>query len=51
MRLMSKLDVGKVRWIIRQKRKGEMATREIAATMGVSEAWVKRLWARYRHAK
>ena len=51
MRLMSKLDVGKVRWIIRQKRKGKMTAREIAATMGVSEAWVKRLWARYRHAK
>ena len=51
MRLMGKLDVGKVRWTIRQKRRGKVTAREIAATMVVPGAWVKRLCARYRHAK
>ena len=51
VRLMRKLDEDKVRWIIREKRKGELTGRQIAETMGVSDIWVKKLWARYRHAK
>ena len=46
---MVKLDEQKVQWIVRQKAKGELTTAQIAESMGVSEAWVKKLWARYRH--
>ena len=51
MRLMGKPDGGKVRRIIRQKRKGETTARRIAAATGISGARVRKLWARYRHAK
>ena len=51
VRLMRKLDEDKVRWIIREKIKGEMTGRKIAERMEISEIWVKKLWARYRHTK
>ena len=51
VRLMRKLDEDQVRWIIREKRKGEKTTKEIASTMEVSEIWVKKLWARYGRTK
>ena len=44
-----KIDKSKVEWIISQKRKG-VAISSIAETMNVSARWVKKLWARYRHA-
>ena len=46
---MEKLNESKVGWIISQKRKG-VATSSIVETMNVSARWVKKLWARYRHA-
>ena len=46
---MKKLDESKVRWIITQKRKGA-TTNHVAQTMDVSTRWVKKLWARYKHA-
>ena len=48
MRLMSKMYLDKVKWTLREKRKGR-PVREIAADMGVSESWVKKLCARYKH--
>jgi putative transposase len=38
----------KVAWIIRQKQNGQLTNALIARSMGVSEVWVKKLWARYR---
>lgn len=43
---MSKLDVSKVQWIVRQRRNG-MPVTEVAETMGVSGRWVKKLAHRY----
>ena len=43
---MKKLDKSKVRWILRQKRAGKMTNRQIADAIGISEIWVKKLWAR-----
>ena len=51
VRRMRKLDEIQVRWIVREKAKGEMTNAEIARTMNVSTIWVKKLWARYRHAR
>ena len=48
VRVMAKLDESKVRYILRQRRKGVPAG-EIAKTMGVSARWVRRLYARYRN--
>ena len=42
-----KLDEGRVRWIVRQRRKGEMTDAQIAQTMKVSASWVRRLWRRF----
>ena len=46
VRKMSKLDVSKVQWIVRQRRNG-MPVTEVAETMGVSGRWVKKLAHRY----
>ena len=43
-----KLNEDRVRWIIRQKRRGEMTNAQIAESMKVSVPWVKKLWQRYR---
>ena len=51
IRTMTKLDESKVRWIIRQKAKGELTNAQIAETQGISVIWVKKLWARYGHLK
>ena len=45
---MRKLDESKVKWIILQKKAGKTTNRQIADTMGISEIWVKKLWARYK---
>ena len=45
---MRKLDESKVKWIILQKKAGKMTNRQIADAMGISEIWVKKLWARYK---
>ncbi len=50
VRVMHKLDESKVDWIVRRKREGKMTTAEIAAAIGVSSIWVKKLWARYKNA-
>ncbi len=42
-----KLNEGRVRWIVRQKREGEMTDARMAEAMKVSASWVKRLWGRY----
>jgi hypothetical protein len=43
-----KLDPVKVEWIVKQKEKGTLTTKEIAERMGISPLWVKALWRRYR---
>ncbi len=42
-----KLNEGRVRWVVRQKREGEMTDARMAEAMKVSASWVKRLWGRY----
>ena len=49
--IMGRLDESKTRWIIREKRKGDLTNRQIAESMKISVIWVKKLWARYRHAE
>ena len=44
-----KLDSKKVRWIVRQKQKGDLTNAQIAQSMNVSPRWVQKLWARHRH--
>jgi len=51
IRVMKKLDESKVQWIVREKRKGEMTSAQIAQAMKISTVWVKKLWARYRDAE
>ena len=48
IRVVRKLDESKVKWIILQKKAGKTTNRQIADTMGISEIWVKKLWARYK---
>ena len=50
VRVMRKLDELQVEWIVRQKRKGDMAAAKIAETMGVSRMWVQKLRAKHRHS-
>ena len=47
VRVIHKLDVAQVRWIIRQKRAGLANNVEIAESMGVSTRWIRKLWSRY----
>ncbi len=47
---MRKLDESKVKWIINQKKKGQMTNRQIADTMHVSIIWVQKLNARYKRS-
>ena len=44
-----KLDSKKVRWIVRQKQKGELTNAQTAQSMNISSRWVQKLWARHRH--
>ena len=46
VRVMKKLDESKVRWIIRERRKGT-SSEVIAETVGISVRWVQRLCRRY----
>ena len=48
---MGRLDESKTRWIIHEKRKGDLTNRQIAESMKISIIWVKKMWARYRHAE
>ncbi len=50
VRVMKKLDLSKVEWIIREKRKNTASNREIAAKMNVSVRWVQKLHKRYKDA-
>ena len=43
-----KLEESQIRWIVRQKRKGELTNAEIAESMGVSVRWVQKMWARHK---
>jgi putative transposase len=43
-----KLTEKKVKWIIREKKKGAITTRDIARLQGVSESRVRQLWCEYR---
>lgn len=49
--VVGKLDEEQVRWIIREKLKGELSNGTIAETQGVSVRWVQKLWARYKRRK
>ena len=50
IRRMSKLDESKVRYIVREKRKGTKNA-VIAEEMGVTTRWVQKLWARYKNVE
>ena len=50
IRRMSKLDESKVRYIVREKRKGTKNA-IIAEQMGISKRWVQKLWARYKYTE
>ncbi len=50
IRVMAKLDESKVRWIVRECKKGTRRA-EIAEQMEITESWVKQLYSRYRHCK
>ena len=43
------LDTRQVRWILQEKRKGELTNAQIAESMKVSARWVKKLWSRYKY--
>ena len=43
-----KLDETKVRWIVREKSKGELSNAQIAQSMEVSIRWIQKLWARHK---
>ena len=49
--IMGRLDESKTRWIIREKRKGDLTNRQIAESMKISIIWVKKLWVRYRYTR
>ena len=51
VRVLSKLDVSQVRWIVREKAKGEMTNGAIAEAMHVSVRTVQYLWARFRYTR
>ena len=48
---MGRLDESKTRWIIHEKRKGDLTNRQIAEPMKISIIWVKKLWVRYRYTE
>ena len=47
---MKKLDESKVRYIVREKKKGT-TNAVIAEQMGISKRWVQKLWARYKYTE
>ena len=51
VRVVSKLDVSQVQWIVREKAKGSMTNGEIAEAMHVSRRMVQHLWAKFRHTR
>ena len=44
-----RLDTKQVRWILQEKRKGELTNAQIAESMKVSARWVKKLWSRHKY--
>lgn len=50
-RAASKLDVSKVRWIVREKAKGGTTNAEIAAVMIMTRRTAQYLWARFWHTR
>ena len=51
MQAVKRLSESQVRWIVREKRKGERTNAEIAATMKVSESCVQKIARRYKDVK
>ena len=49
--IMGRLDESKIWRIIREERRGDLTNHQIAESMKISIIWVKKLWARYRHAE
>ena len=43
-----KIKEGKLEWVVREKRKGDLTNAEIAESMGVTVRRVQQLWSRYR---
>ena len=49
--IMGRPDESKTRWIIHEKRKGDLTNRQTAEYMKISIIWVKKLWAGYRYTE
>jgi putative transposase len=44
---MKKLNLRKIRWIIREREKGELSAHQIAKLQGISERWVRQIPTKY----
>ena len=44
---MKKLNLRKIRWIIREREKGELSAHQIAKIQGISERWVRQMPVKY----
>jgi len=44
---MKKLNLRKIRWIIRELEKGELSVYQIAKLQGISERWVRQIPRKY----